>query len=110
MACGAYMAALGPEGMKEAASQCAAKAHYLAGKLSEIGFPLKYEGPFFDEFVTESPIPPKEVEKLLEKEGILSGLPLEGGILWCATEMNSREDMDRLVSLLKGGMAHGTHI
>lgn len=110
MACGAYMAALGPEGMKEAASQCAAKAHYLAGKLSEIGFPLKYEGPFFDEFVTESPIPPKEVEKLLEKEGILSGLPLESGILWCATEMNSREDMDRLISILKGGMAHGTHI
>ncbi|WP_299142922.1 aminomethyl-transferring glycine dehydrogenase subunit GcvPA [uncultured Dialister sp.] len=110
MASGAYMAALGPEGMKEAASQCAAKAHYLADKLSEIGFPLKYKGPFFDEFVTDSPIPPKDVEKLLEKENILGGLPLKEGILWCATEMNSREDMDRLVSILKGGMAHGAHI
>lgn len=110
MACGAYMAALGPGGMKEAASQCAAKAHYLADKLSGIGFPLKYEGAFFDEFVTESPLPPKEVEKMLADEGILGGLPLEDGILWCATEMNSKEDMDRLVSILKGGMAHGTHI
>ena len=96
--------------MKEAASQCAAKAHYLADKLSGIGFPLKYEGAFFDEFVTESPLPPEEVEKMLAQEGILGGLPLDDGILWCATEMNSREDMDRLVSILKGGMAHGTHI
>ena len=110
MACGAYMAAMGPDGMKEAASQCYAKAHYLAGKLEKIGFTRKYKAPFFDEFVTDSPLPPKDVEKLLAAEGILGGLPVEKGILWCATEMNSREDMDRLVSILEGGKDHGTHI
>lgn len=110
MASGAYMAALGPGGMKEAAEQCYAKAHYLAGELEKAGFPLKYKGPFFDEFVTESPLPPKDVEKLLAVEGILGGLPLEGDILWCATEMNSRGDMDRLVSILKGGISHGASV
>lgn len=110
MACGAYMAALGPAGMKEAASQCYAKAHYLAGELEKIGYTLKYKFPFFDEFVTDSPLPPKEVEKLLAAEGILSGLPVGEGILWCATEMDSKEEMDRLVSILKGGKDHGTHI
>lgn len=110
MACGAYLAAMGPDGMKEAASQCYAKAHYLAGELEKIGYTRKYKAPFFDEFVTDSPLPPKEVEKRLAAEGILGGLPVKEGILWCATEMNSKEDMDRLVSILKGGKDHGTHI
>ena len=110
MACGAYMAALGPDGMKEAASQCYAKAHYLAGELEKIGFTLKYKGPFFDEFVTASPIPPQKVEEILEEKGILGGLPMDGGILWCATEMNSKDDMDEMVAILKGGMSHGTSI
>lgn len=110
MACGAYMAALGPDGMKEAASQCYAKAHYLAGELEKIGFTLKYKGPFFDEFVTASPIPPQKVEEILEEKGILGGLPVDGGILWCATEMNSKDDMDEMVAILKGGMSHGTSI
>lgn len=110
MACGAYMAALGPDGMKEAASQCYAKAHYLAGELEKIGFTLRYKGPFFDEFVTASPVPPQKVEEILEENGILGGLPVDGGILWCATEMNSKEDMDEMVAILKGGMGHGTSI
>jgi glycine dehydrogenase subunit 1 len=38
----------------------------------------------------------------LEEEGILGGLPLsDGGILWCATEMNSKEEIDLLVSRIK---------
>lgn len=110
MACGAYMAAMGPSGLKEAASQCYAKAHYLAGKLEKIGYTRKYKAPFFDEFLTDSPFPPKEVEKRLAAEGILGGLPAGEGILWCATEMNSKGDMDRLVSILEGGKNHGTHI
>ncbi|MCL2601955.1 MAG: hypothetical protein FWD91_03985 [Treponema sp.] len=38
----------------------------------------------------------------LEQHGILGGLPLpDGGILWCATEMNSIEEMDKLAALCK---------
>ena len=38
----------------------------------------------------------------LARRGILGGLPLEdGNLLWCATEKNSREEMDELVRLVK---------
>ena len=38
----------------------------------------------------------------LRTEGILGGLPLEGNrMLWCATEMNTREEMDRVAALVR---------
>ena len=38
----------------------------------------------------------------LEQEGILGGLPLsDGGILWCATEKNTKEDIDRMVGIIR---------
>ena len=98
-----YMAAMGAEGMAQAASLCASKAAYLRIGLKEAGFlPVYGSRPFFHEFVTTSPVPAGEVEKQLETAGILGGLPLaEDRILWCCTEKNSREDMDELIGLLK---------
>lgn len=104
MAAGAYMAAEGPEGMKETALQCYAKAHYLAEKLGEIGYTRVHTAPFFHEFLTVSPVPAEEALKKLEAKGILGGLPTEEGILWCATELNTKEEMDLLVETLKEGM------
>ena len=100
MTAAVYLAAMGPEGMKEAARQCYAKAHYLAERLSEAGLPLRYEADFFNEFVTDCPDPDGLLRKLAGK-GILGGLPVEGGILWCATELCSKEDMDRLAEEVK---------
>ena len=41
----------------------------------------------------------------LEEKGILGGLPLtgdkKGQILWCVTEMNTKEEIDTLVETLK---------
>ena len=37
----------------------------------------------------------------LAERGILGGLPLEGGILWCCTECNSKQEIDRLISALQ---------
>jgi glycine dehydrogenase subunit 1 len=91
-----YLAAMGPEGLKEAASQCYSKAHYLARKLEEAGLKRRYSADFFHEFLTECEEPEKLLEKLAEKD-ILGGLPVAGGILWCATEMNTKEEMDALV-------------
>ena len=34
-------------------------------------------------------------------DGILGGLPLEGGILWCATEKVPREALDRTIAIVK---------
>ena len=30
-------------------------------------------------------------------EGAFGGMPVENGILWCATELNSKEEIDSLV-------------
>lgn len=102
MAAAAYMAAMGPQGMRQAAVQSMSKAHYLASELSKLdGLALKFSGEFFHEFVTERPGNTDKLLAYLEEYGILGGLPVEGGILWCATEMNSKEDIDRMVKLIK---------
>ena len=98
-----YMAAVGKEGIKEVAAQCASKAHYMAAEISKIkGFSLSYSGEFFNEFVIKSDISAKEIVKILKKRDILAGLPVaENEMLWCVTEMNTKEDIDKVVSLLK---------
>lgn len=102
LAVGVYLATLGPDGLAEAASQCTSKAHYMAQKLSQVGFVVK-NGEFFHEFVTEAQIGSQDVVRALEDEGILGGLPLdENRILWCCTEKNSREDIDRVLEILSG--------
>ncbi len=98
---GLYMATMGPSGMAEAARQSMAKAHYLAGELCKIpGVSLKYAGEYFDEFVVEMP-KASEALKALEEADILGGLPVEGGVLWCATEKASREALDRAAAIVK---------
>lgn len=97
-----YLATVGPDGLKQAASLCYQKAHYLAQQLCSIpGVSLHYSGTFFHEFVTDQ----KDSDKLLsalEQQGILGGYPLaDGGILWCATEKNTKEEMDRVVEIIR---------
>lgn len=98
---GVYMAAMGPEGMAQAAEQSMAKAHYLAEALCAIdGASLVYPGPFFHEFVTTMPKADAVLEAL-EKAGILGGLPIPEGILWCATEKVSKAELDRTAAIVR---------
>lgn len=98
---GVYMAAMGPEGMAQAAKQSMAKAHYLAAALCSIeGVSMVYTGPFFHEFVTAMPKADAVLEAL-EKAGILGGLPIPEGILWCATEKVSKAELDRTAAIVK---------
>ena len=102
---GLYMATMGPEGMKDAANQSVAKAHYLAGELAKIsGVELIHKGDFFHEFVTALP-KQAEVLKKLDAAGILGGLPVEEGLLWCVTEKASKADLDEVISLVKEVLA-----
>ena len=99
---GVYMAAMGKSGMEEVASQCLSKAHYLASRLTEIeGVSLIYQGEFFHEFVTSCPAAPEDVLAALADEGILGGLPVEGGILWCVTEKNTKKQMDQVAEIVR---------
>ncbi len=98
---GLYLSAMGPEGLKRAAVNSMSKAHYLANRLCELpGVQMVYSGDYFHEFVTTLPRR-EEVLSALEKNGILGGLPVEGGVLWCATEKISKSDIDRAVSIVK---------
>jgi glycine dehydrogenase subunit 1 len=46
-----YLAALGPQGLKETAELCLQKAHYAAEQLAKIdGVRLRFDRPFFKEF------------------------------------------------------------
>ncbi len=102
---GLYMSAMGPKGMADVAKQSMAKAHYLANELCKIpGVELKYKGEFFHEFVTVMP-KAEEVLAALEKADILGGLPVEGGILWCATEKVSKADLDKAAAIVKEVLA-----
>ena len=100
MTAAVYMATMGETGLREVARQCHAKAAYLRGELAKIGFAPLHEGPFFHEFVTACPAGKDELVSALAEKGILAGLPVDGGILWCATEMNSRADIDELVAAI----------
>ena len=101
-----YMAAMGPKGLNQVAKNSYSKAHYAFEEITKVpGFEGVFEGEFFNEFLTKSPSV-KATLKALEEKDILGGLPvaLEDGseaILWCVTEVNTKEEIDRLVEILK---------
>ncbi len=97
---GVYMTAMGSEGLERAATLSLSKAHYFAGELEKIGLPRIHTGEYFHEFVTKCESPDK-VLRALDENGILGGLPVAGGILWCVTEVVTREELDRAVSIIK---------
>ena len=100
MTASVYLAALGPKGLQKVASNAASHAHYLAEKLSGIeGFKRTEDSEFFNEFLMTCPVSPAFWNAELAKHGILGGLPVGDHILWCATEVNSKEEIDKLVEL-----------
>ncbi|MDD7384592.1 MAG: aminomethyl-transferring glycine dehydrogenase subunit GcvPA [Actinomycetaceae bacterium] len=98
-----YTASMGPRGIHDAAYQSHAKAEYLKKQLLSIdGIDAVHSAPTAFEFVTTLPVEGKALESELAKKGILSGLPLDDGtMLWCATEMNTKEDIDALVAAVR---------
>ena len=100
-----YLAAMGPDGLAECARQSMAKAHDLCRGLTQIeGVELVYTGAYFHEFVTTLP-QQETVLAALEQAGILGGLPIAQGVLWCATEKLSRAQLDRAILIVKEALA-----
>ena len=113
-----YMATMGAKGMVKVAENSYSNAHYAASEISKIpGFELVHQGEFFNEFLTRCP-GSKQVLSLLDDHDILGGLPVyisedngcqpmmngntnANGILWCVTETVGKEEIDKLVELLK---------
>lgn len=98
-----YLAMLGAHGLAEVAQSCVDNAHYLADRLCACGgFELAHTGEFFHEFVVTTKADAFAIEQVLLDKGILPGLVLDKSrMLWCATECNTRTEMDRVVALIK---------
>jgi len=67
-------------------------------------YSLVFQQPFFNEFVVRCPMAPQQVNEVLYKEKIIGGLDLsrtiDNGILFCVTEVNTKQEIDRLVEIL----------
>ena len=99
---GVYLSAMGTEGLTQAANLCLSKAHYLQAELEKAGLTRKHTGAFFHEFVTVSEVKAEKILAALEEKGILGGLPLgEYEILWCATEKNTKAEIDQAAAIVK---------
>ena len=102
-----YMCLLGKQGLREVAVQSMSKAHYLQSKLEEKGFKLKWNQPFFKEFVVEGLTADKQRELLKDKE-MIGGFGLKrffkdyDNVMFAVTEKRTKQEMDRLVELLGG--------
>jgi len=102
-----YLATLGKNGLRKVSELCLQKAHYLADKLKEIGFEIVFNKQFYNEFVVKVNDAKGISEKLL-RNGIVGGLELDkyypelkDCLLFCVTELNRREDIDKLIEVIK---------
>ena len=100
-----YGATLGKQGLRQVAELCYHKAHYAASLIAKLpGYRLPLSGTFFQEFVVQCPKPPSEINAALLERGVIGGLDISNaipnGMLLCVTEMNTKEEIDRLVKAL----------
>jgi glycine dehydrogenase subunit 1 len=107
----AYLAALGPQGLRETAELCLHKAHYLSGELKKVGAAPTFDRPFFKEFTVKLPGKvPAVVERMLQA-GYHAGLPLgrwypgqAPGLTIAVTEKRTRRELDGYVSALRDAL------
>ncbi len=100
-----YTSLMGKRGLRHVAELCYQKAHYAAGRIAELpGYALPVEGVFFQEFVVSCPRPVAETHLALERAGIIGGFDVSdrypNGMLLCVSEVNTKDDIDRLVAAL----------
>jgi len=108
LAASVYLALMGRYGMKHVAQLCYHKAHYAAKQIDALpGYTVDMSKPFFNEFIVKCPVPVADVNAALIEAGIVGGYDLgqdypqlDGHMLLCVTEMNSRAEIDVLVETL----------
>jgi glycine dehydrogenase subunit 1 len=108
---GAYLALMGPAGMRELGETIMARGAYARARLAELpGVSIGLHGATsFKEFVVrfEGGQPIAEINAALRERGIYGGLDLSSDFpelgnaaLYCVTEIHRQEDIDRLVEVL----------
>ena len=105
-----YLSLLGKQGLVDVAELCRAKAAYARARLLSIpGVTLRFEGPFFNEFVIDLPRSAADVVNDLIERGFAAGFPLsryydnmENAMLIAVTEKRSKGEIGMLVETLEG--------
>jgi glycine dehydrogenase subunit 1 len=105
-----YLALLGRKGLRELAELNLAKAEYAKSRVRQTpGLSLPFEAPSFNEFTIGLSGPADAALAGARAAGVVAGLDLgtaapELGpaVLFCATELASRESIDRAIALLAG--------
>jgi glycine dehydrogenase subunit 1 len=108
-----YLALLGRRGLRELAELNLAKAEYAKARVRATrGLSLPFSAPTFNEFVIGVAGPAADALARARRAGVVAGLDLAPfgrslgpAVLFCATELASRESIDRAVALLAGGPA-----
>ena len=94
-----YLTLLGEKGFRQAGYLSAKNAHNLSKGLAQKGIKTLNKN-FYNEFVIEVENSDRFLDKL-KSQGILGGLKLnDKNILVCATEMNTQDDIDKVLSSL----------
>jgi glycine dehydrogenase subunit 1 len=107
LAAAVYLVSLG-KNLKKLAALNVHKTQYLKAQLSQIpGWKPVFSGPVYNEFAIRCP-DPRAVNRKLQREGIIGGYELakdypelNDSLLFCATELLDKEDMDRAVSIVR---------
>ena len=108
LAATAYLTAVGPNGLREAAELGASQARQLVGTLEAAGLAeRRFAGPYLNEVAVRLPDAARRHAALAER-GVVAGLPLEtvmpelrDTLLLASTELTSDGDIDRLVDELE---------
>jgi glycine dehydrogenase subunit 1 len=104
-----YLATMGPAGVKQAAGLSHKAARSVADRVKTLdGYQVVNDGAFFNEITVTCPTDGETMRHELAKRGIIGGYALgrdypgmENGLVLCATERNTPEEIDRLVTGLR---------
>ncbi len=102
------MSLLGRQGIRRVAELCYHRSHYAARQIGALpGYEVLEARPFFKEFVVRCPRPVAQINAALSEHGIIGGFDLAhdepqlgNAMMLCVTEMNSKADIDELVTVL----------
>jgi len=97
-----YMSLMGRQGLREAAELSYAGAHYMYDRLISTGkFTPAYNQPFFNEFCVKYNGDTDALQEHLINEGFFGGIKVaDDTIMFAVTEKRTKEEIDRLVSLI----------
>jgi glycine dehydrogenase subunit 1 len=103
-----YIAAMGPEGMREVANRTEENRASAVELLRSERFHPRFSGPGYNEVVLETERNPSEIFNELLRYSIIGGLPLNtmfpelgNSSLWAFNEVMQRADIESLMSVLE---------